>query len=155
MLSMTPGRRLLLPIAASFVLSGIWACTRATGAPDMRSDNALDRARGAVKAADEGDPAAVHTLVNLLEDWDEAVRMYAILALQRLCGEDLGYRYYAPPEVRSRAVARWRDALRRGEVTVVATPVPAADEPEPDAPALSGGAPPGASSGDHDGAALQ
>lgn len=61
-----------------------------------------------------GDVESVHTLVNLLEDDDRAVRLVASLALRRLCGDDLGYRYYDPPAQRAAAVQRWRDALRNG-----------------------------------------
>ncbi|MBU0639142.1 MAG: HEAT repeat domain-containing protein [Planctomycetes bacterium] len=84
----------------------------------LASANAFDRAQAAVTLAEASDPEAVQKLVNLLEDQDRAVRMYAILALRRLCGEDYEYKYYAPEPERLRAVQRWRDALQAGEVVV-------------------------------------
>jgi HEAT repeat protein len=78
-----------------------------------------ERAAAIVSLADAGDASAVHKLVDLLEDRDLGVRMYANLALVRLCGTDYGYHYYDPEPVRGRAVDRWRDALRDGQVTVL------------------------------------
>lgn len=91
-------------------------CAGTQARRDLGSNNPLDRARAVVAVAERGDVGAVHKLVDLLEDGDEAVRMYAIMALRRLCGEDLGYRYYANEAERGTAVARWREALRAGTV---------------------------------------
>lgn len=108
-----------------------WVCGSAAllligGACSSRSDvrrqlgapNPLDRAVAAVEVAEERDPQAVHRLVDLLEDSSAAVRMYAILALERLTGSDYGYEYYADPAERAAAVNRWREALRAGAVAV-------------------------------------
>lgn len=72
-----------------------------------------------VRVAERRDVKAVHKIVNLLDDRDPAVRMYAILALERLCGTNRGYHYYANEAARAAAVARWREALQRGEVEVL------------------------------------
>jgi len=82
----------------------------------LTSSNPLDKVLGAVWLAEAGDAQAVHSLVALLEDHDRTVRMYAILALERLCGQTYGYKYYEPEAQRAAAAARWREALRRGEV---------------------------------------
>ena len=50
-----------------------------------------------------------------LGDDDEAVRLYAILALERISGTRLGYNYRAPEPERVRAMARWRQYLA-GEI---------------------------------------
>lgn len=81
-----------------------------------------------MRLAEMGDRGAVHPLVELLEDPDRAVRMYTILALTRLCGEDFDYKYYEPEAERAAAVRRWRAALRNGEVTVRRAAEPAAGE---------------------------
>ncbi len=91
--------------------------TDGSGRRELGSGNPLDRARGIVQVAEAQDPRALHRVVDLLEDPDEAVRMYAITALRRLCGEDLGYRFYASEAQRAAAVARWREALRTGQVS--------------------------------------
>ena len=80
----------------------------------------LDRARAAVQLAEAGDALAVDLLIELLNDRDRGVRMYTILALERLCGQTYGYKYYDREPRRAAAVARWRQARQRGEVTVTA-----------------------------------
>lgn len=82
----------------------------------------LDRVQAAVRLAEAGDEQAVDLLIELLADRDRAVRMYAILALERLCGETYGYRYYDPEPGRAASIARWRDARQQGKLTVRARP---------------------------------
>ena len=82
----------------------------------------LDRVLAAVRCAEAGDAEAVDLLIELLDDIDRGVRMYSILALERLCGADHGYRYYAPEPERAAAIGRWRQARQRGEVTVQTPP---------------------------------
>ncbi len=105
-------------VGVSAVWWGVCGCGGRGGRDSLYSGNPLDRAHAAVSAAEAGDSGAVHKLVGLLDDLDDAVRMYSIMALRRLCGEDYGYRYYASPVERSIAVGRWQDALRKGEVVV-------------------------------------
>ena len=84
----------------------------------LGAGNPLDRAEAIVRVCEARDIHAVQKLVDLLEDPDRAVRLYAIQALRRLCGVDFGYRYYAGPAIREVAVQRWREALRAGQITV-------------------------------------
>lgn len=105
--------------ACLIVLCG--GCAPRTSARDgLQSRYPLDRAIAAVHAAERGDASAIHRLVELLDDSDRAVRMYSINALVRLTGRDYGYRHYEPDEARAAAVGRWRDALRRGDVSTSA-----------------------------------
>jgi HEAT repeat protein len=112
-------------------------CLPACDSPGTRRERLVspyppDRARAAVQLAEAGDTQAVDLLIDLLEDRDRAVRMYTILALERLCGETYGYKYYDPEPQRAAAVARWRQARQRGEVTVRAHPTrPGAPEASP------------------------
>jgi hypothetical protein len=108
---------------------------------ELTSPNPLERALAVVRLAEAGDAGAVHELVNLLEDSDRAVRMYAIMGLRRLCGEDYGYRYYESDAERAAAVRRWRDALRAGEVVVRTRPATAGDEPQAGEPDEAPGSP--------------
>ena len=121
-----PGVGLACLLAVSLV-----AC-QSSSRKELASPNPLERALAAVRLAEAGDAGAVHELVDLLEDSDRAVRMYAILALARLTGEDYGYKYYGSDLERALAVRRWRDALRAGEVVV--RPRATVSEGEPDAP---------------------
>lgn len=59
--------------------------------------------------------AALELLVGRLDDEDDAVRFFAILALERLTGTRQGYEYYAPATERIRAIERWRRYLARLE----------------------------------------
>lgn len=93
-------------------------CTRPARRADLDALYPVDRARAVVRLADQGDIKSVQRLVELLDDEDAAVRMYAILALERLCGENLGYEYHAPEADRRVAIERWREALREGRVHV-------------------------------------
>lgn len=85
----------------------------------LNSTYAPTRARAVVQSAEAGDATAIHKLVDLLEDEDRGVRMYSIVALRRLCGEDYGYRYYDSESERQLAVERWRQAIRDGDVRLV------------------------------------
>ncbi len=76
--------------AIACVLIATWAgalgagCTgRAADRQRLRSANPLERAEATVRLAEAGDQEATHKLVDLLDDPDRAVRMYAILALRR------------------------------------------------------------------------
>jgi hypothetical protein len=60
-------------------------------------------------AVSRKDRSAEPQLVSDLSSTDPAVRFYAIEALRRLTGEDLGYRYYDNETDRAPAVARWQE----------------------------------------------
>lgn len=105
-------------------LAAAWVSLTACASPyaerrSLSATSPVDRARMIVRVAERRDVKAVHKIVDLLDDRDPAVRMYAILALERLCGTNRGYHYYANDTARAAAVARWREALRRGEVEVL------------------------------------
>jgi len=71
-----------------------------------------ERILAARHAAEIGDREAVPLLVDRLEDDDAAVRMFAILALEKLNGTRLGYDYAADGLERARAAERWRRYVR-------------------------------------------
>lgn len=95
--------RVFIVLAA---LGAIASCTRAAprgfdaAAPEARIDDILDAARA-------GDQSAVPDLVRQLDSDDPAVRLLAILSLERLTGQRLGYDHAAPAWQREPAVARW------------------------------------------------
>lgn len=67
------------------------------------------RIKSIVHAGQTKDESVVPLLVDRLEDEDDGVRFYAILALDRIVGTRMGYYYGAPITERQEAVARWRD----------------------------------------------
>lgn len=106
-------------LAAGLTWAGLAGCqSTAFERQRLNSVNPMERVQATVRLAEAGDAAAVHKLVDLLDDKDPVVRMYAIMALTRLCGQDYGYKYYQADIQRAAAVERWREALRKGEVTV-------------------------------------
>jgi hypothetical protein len=66
-----------------------------------------------------------------LEDEDEAVRFYAILALEKLTGTRRGYRYGDPVDLRRRAIERWRMYAAAGSTADAGSDAPASQEAEP------------------------
>jgi len=65
------------------------------------------------QAADKNDRSAIPRLVQFLSDHDSAIRFAAISALQRMTGQDLGYRYFDDEWDRRPAVQRWQQWLRQ------------------------------------------
>ena len=59
------------------------------------------------------DQKDVAQMVLNLNDDDSAVRFYAIQGLQRLTGDDFGYRYYQDADGRAAAVAKWNQWLKQ------------------------------------------
>lgn len=72
------------------------------------SERPAERIAAIKHAAEIGDQSVIAILVQRLEDPDEAVRFFAIIALEKLTGERFGYEYFDSEVERARAVARWR-----------------------------------------------
>lgn len=71
------------------------------------------RIKAIVEAGRERDDKAVPLIVDRLEDEDEGVRLYAIIALEKITGERFGYDYGDSMSERAGAVERWRNFVRR------------------------------------------
>jgi len=71
------------------------------------------RIKAIVEAGRARDDKAVPLIVDRLEDEDEGVRLYAIIALEKITGERLGYDYGDSMAERAGAVERWRNFVRR------------------------------------------
>lgn len=71
------------------------------------------RIKAIVEAGRERDDKAVPLIVDRLEDEDEGVRLYAIIALEKITGERFGYDYGESMSERAGAVERWRNFVRR------------------------------------------
>ena len=79
----------------------------------LQSKYPQERVQAIKRVAETRDHARIGIVVDLLEDEDEAVRFYAILALEKLTGTRMGYEYHASEALRGRAVQRWRAYLAR------------------------------------------
>ena len=131
-------------VAAPAFLAALGCGGAAGRRAQLASDNPLDRAAAIVQVYEARDRNAVQKLVNLLDDSSSAVRLYTILALRGLTGEDFGYRYYDNEVARAASVRRWRDAVRAG--IVVLRPAPPATPP-----GAAGPSPPDPTAGDETG----
>lgn len=111
-------------------------CAAGCAQPDWRSrlqsEDPLARIDGAIAAGQARDRAAVPLLIDRLEDDDEAVRMYAILALERIEGTTLGYEHWADETERAHMAQQWRRHVkqrRQERVTRLSGRSPQAEDP--------------------------
>lgn len=74
----------------------------------IQAPYSYDRILAIREAGERRDRDAIPLLVDRLEDEDAAVRFYAILALERITGDRLGYRYADAGPDRQASVTRWR-----------------------------------------------
>ena len=79
----------------------------------MEAYDPAARIQAIVIAADQGKMELVPALVDRLDDEDGAVRLFAIVALERLTGERMDYSYAAPANERRAAIEAWRRRVRR------------------------------------------
>ena len=116
----------------------------------LQDENPTVRAQAAVQAGTQRDRAAIPYLIDRLTDREPAVRMFAILALEKITGERRGYRPVGPDAQQVEAARRWRQwwqgehgPVEEGEEVPDGPPAPAAaggEGPEPP-PSPPGAAP--------------
>jgi hypothetical protein len=78
----------------------------------FESEDPVDRIAAIQKAGAATDKAALPALVTCLSDSESDVRFFAIAALRKITGQDLGYHHYDNEQARREAVNRWREYLR-------------------------------------------
>jgi len=113
----------------------VWTCTcgcdggRGSLYQKFQHEDPSVRISAIVQAERLGDAKAFPYLVDRLTDSEADVRFFAIVALKRITGRGMGYRYYDSPAKRAEAVMRWRNWLkgRRG----VQAPARPGKEPGP------------------------
>lgn len=74
----------------------------------LESYDPAQRARAVKGIAERGERVHIPALVDRLDDEDVAVRIAAIVALDALTGERLGYNAWAEPPERQAAITAWR-----------------------------------------------
>ncbi|MAE63080.1 MAG: hypothetical protein CMJ18_02305 [Phycisphaeraceae bacterium] len=82
----------------------------------FHSDDPASKLYAIVRAGSDADHDSIPHLIEQLDHDDPAVRMFAIVALERITGDRLGYNPYAPLHGRRAAVERWTEAYRRGGI---------------------------------------
>lgn len=103
------------------------ACSSSSWRAEIQSSDPAERIRAVRRAGEERDRTSVPLLIDRLDDEDEAVRFYSVLALERITGTRMGYDYSAPPRVRLAAIQRWRASLHEGTMSSSAASRPADD----------------------------
>jgi len=97
-----------LIVMSGLVLTLACGCATRYSRRDIESPDASQRAAAIRVAADHNDREAIPLLVDRLEDDDEAVRFFAINALDRMTGRRFGYVFYRSPAEQEAAINRWR-----------------------------------------------
>ena len=90
-----------------------FGCSEPTGPRTVASQDMAVKVPAIIVAVENQDRSAVPQLVKDLESDDAALRMFAIMGLQELTGQDFGYVYYADVEQRRPAVMKWRQWLEQ------------------------------------------
>ncbi|MEX2672069.1 MAG: hypothetical protein WD294_08175 [Phycisphaeraceae bacterium] len=103
----------IITAAICLALSG---CTPAISEGGFHAPDPGSKLYAITRAGQNRDRTAIPHLIEQLESDDQAVRMYSILALDRITGTRLGYIHHAPSHHRQAAVARWVEAYRQGEL---------------------------------------
>jgi len=76
------------------------------------------------------DRPSVPYLIDRLTDSQRDVRFFAVLALREITGENMGWKHYAPPDERDKAVKRWRKWLENERKDAPRTRAAGGVEPE-------------------------
>ena len=79
---------------------------------DLQHEDPAVRMKAISRAGNTADTAAVPFLVDRLTDSQKDVRFFAIIALERITGQTMGWNHYDPPNERAQAVQRWRQWLK-------------------------------------------
>jgi HEAT repeat protein len=97
--------RIAARVAALLTTGLVGGCAAAP--PDFNSPEPAARNAAIVRAAREGEQAAIPDLVRLLDSDDPATRVLSIRTLERLTGQTLGYDPAGDAASRDRAIAEW------------------------------------------------
>ncbi len=115
-------------IGLTLLLTG---CAPPASEGDFHSSDPSAKLYAIVHAGQQKDRTAIGPLIEQLDSDDQAVRMCAINALERITGTRLGYVHYAPAEQRAVAVARWAEAFKTGRYNADAAKPAAAEVTTP------------------------
>jgi hypothetical protein len=115
-------RRFVAILVAVLVLS-VWGCQPPAGsiAAGLQNKDPSVRIDAIVEAARTRDQRALPLLVERLSDSEEDVRFFAGIALERVTGQNMGWKFYDPPAQREQAVERWRAWLAQRARSSAAT----------------------------------
>ncbi len=102
---------------AAIILAGLLGglglcggCVAADGeiSRQLQDKNPEVRIRAIVQAGETKDDKAVPYLIECLGSDESDVRFFAYIALEKITGETMGYRYYESVDSQADAIQRWR-----------------------------------------------
>lgn len=105
------GRWVCWPIIIITLLIGCDSPKPLGGLADLEHPDPTVRIKAIKWAGENRNHDAVPLLVDRLQEQDRSVRFFAIMALRRITGDDLGYDYKANPAQRADAIKKWRQSL--------------------------------------------
>lgn len=97
----------------------LFACSQPSMTGGFDSPNPAAKMHATIQAVRMGDRSAVRQIVEQLDSDDPAVRLLAIMALERLTGQTLGYEHEAPKWDRDAAIERWVRTVDSPELDVL------------------------------------
>ncbi len=102
--------RTALCLAIMAILPEVWACSGvgSSGYGGIESGDPGERVKAIIEISECNAVLRIPSLIDRLDDEDEAVRLYAILALEQMTGTRRGYSYADPPGERAQAISDWR-----------------------------------------------
>ena len=100
------------------------ACRGTRPKPDVAANEIDAKIPGIKRAGLAQDRSALPGLVDSLNDEDPAVRMFAIVTLEKFSRDRFGYEYYLDEEQRKPSIARWREWLKQQQQQPDASPEP-------------------------------
>ncbi len=108
-------RRTILLLSAGFGLFAGSGCVSRVDAltRQLESKDPAERIRAIHSIGEDRVDELLPVLVNRLDDEDVAVRLYAIVALEKLTGQRLDYEYAAESSRRRDAVVNWRRYIEK------------------------------------------
>jgi hypothetical protein len=97
-----------------FYLTGCqsFQAAKQTTRNDIQSPDPVLRVKSIVQAGRINDKQAIPLIVDRLDDEDEAVRLAAIETLQKMIGNDFGYKPYDTVDKRKEAVEKFRGWMK-------------------------------------------
>lgn len=83
----------------------------------LNAESPNERIDAIKHAAQIDDRSVLSILVQRLADDDSAVRFFAIMALEKMTGQTMGYKYYEDSARRRQAIERWNHWLEKKSIT--------------------------------------
>ena len=103
----------VIRLSLLLVLGSVVSCGQPATSGGFDSPIPAARLHALRQAARSGDRSSLKRIVELLDSDDAAVRLLAILTLERLTGETYGYHHYAPRWDREASIRLWINAIKQ------------------------------------------